>query len=119
MEGSDLCLPQWETGVMLCVYVCTCLLRLRSDGDSFTTCHVCSILINNFGNAWASRKNILDASATPSGIKREWYVCMYVEELYSRVILLFWVYSALSPKFVRTLITISSWTNLVINELRF
>jgi hypothetical protein len=25
---------------------------------------------------WASRKYIQGASATPSGIKREWYVCM-------------------------------------------
>jgi hypothetical protein len=22
VEGSDLCLPQWETGVTLCMYVC-------------------------------------------------------------------------------------------------
>jgi hypothetical protein len=27
---------------------------------------------------WASGRNIRDASATPSGVKREWYVCMYV-----------------------------------------
>jgi hypothetical protein len=25
-----------------------------------------------------SRRNISDTYATPSGIKREWYVCMYV-----------------------------------------
>jgi hypothetical protein len=31
-----------------------------------------------FGKMWASRKNISDASATPSGIKREWYVCMFM-----------------------------------------
>jgi hypothetical protein len=27
---------------------------------------------------WASRRNIRDASAIPTGIKREWYVCKYV-----------------------------------------
>jgi quinol-cytochrome oxidoreductase complex cytochrome b subunit len=26
---------------------------------------------------WVSRRNILDVSATPSGIMREWYVCMH------------------------------------------
>jgi hypothetical protein len=25
-----------------------------------------------------TRRNISDTSATPPGIKREWYVCMYV-----------------------------------------
>jgi hypothetical protein len=29
------------------------------------------------GKAWASRRHIWDASATPSGIKRERYVCIY------------------------------------------
>jgi DNA modification methylase len=29
------------------------------------------------GKMWASRKNIWDASASPSGIKRGWYICMY------------------------------------------
>jgi hypothetical protein len=28
-----------------------------------------------------SRRNIWDTSATPSGIKREWYVCMYAQVL--------------------------------------
>jgi hypothetical protein len=28
----------------------------------------------NFGKPWASRWNIRDASTSPSGIKREWYV---------------------------------------------
>jgi hypothetical protein len=32
----------------------------------------------NFSKTWASRRNIWEASATPSGIKRKWYVCMYV-----------------------------------------
>jgi hypothetical protein len=34
-------------------------------------------LITKFGKTWVSRRNIWDTSATPSGIKREWYVCMY------------------------------------------
>jgi hypothetical protein len=29
-----------------------------------------------------SRRNIWDASATPSGMEREWYVCMYVFVVY-------------------------------------
>jgi hypothetical protein len=33
---------------------------------------------SSFGKTWASRRNIWDASATPSEIKREWYECMYV-----------------------------------------
>jgi hypothetical protein len=52
----------------------------RSDGDGLTTCHVTYYSqLNNFGKTWASRRNIWNASATPSEIKREWYVCMYVE----------------------------------------
>jgi hypothetical protein len=37
-------------------------------------------LIANFGKTWLSLRNIWDTSATPSGIKREWYVyvCIYV-----------------------------------------
>jgi hypothetical protein len=31
----------------------------------------------NFGKTWVFRRYIWDTSATPSGIKREWYVCMY------------------------------------------
>jgi hypothetical protein len=31
-------------------------------------------IASNFGKTWA--KNIRDASATPSRIKREWYVCI-------------------------------------------
>jgi hypothetical protein len=34
-------------------------------------------LITNFGKTWVSRRNIWDTSATPSGIKREWYVCIH------------------------------------------
>jgi hypothetical protein len=34
------------------------------------------LILNNFGKTWAFG-NIRNASATPSGIKREWYVCMY------------------------------------------
>jgi hypothetical protein len=33
-------------------------------------------LIANFGKTWVSRRNIGDTSATPLGIKREWYVCI-------------------------------------------
>jgi hypothetical protein len=33
-----------------------------------------SSYLNNFGKTWTSWKNIWDALATPSGIKREWYV---------------------------------------------
>jgi hypothetical protein len=47
------------------------------DGDGLTTCHVCSV-----SHSWivlvvrASRRNYWDVSATPSGIKREGYVCV-------------------------------------------
>jgi hypothetical protein len=30
-----------------------------------------------FDKTWASRSNIWDSSATPSGIKRAWYVCIF------------------------------------------
>jgi hypothetical protein len=33
--------------------------------------------LSHFGKTQASRKNVWDASI-PTGIKREWYVCMYV-----------------------------------------
>jgi hypothetical protein len=33
--------------------------------------------LTHFGKTWLSRRNIGDTSATPLGIKREWYVCMY------------------------------------------
>jgi hypothetical protein len=36
------------------------------------------LMLNNFGKSWASRRNIWDVSATPTRIKRRWYVCMYV-----------------------------------------
>jgi hypothetical protein len=32
--------------------------------------------LSNFGKTWASPSDICDASAAPSGIKHEWYVCM-------------------------------------------
>jgi hypothetical protein len=37
------------------------------------------VLSYHFGKmiAWASWRNIRDVSATSSGIKREWYVCMF------------------------------------------
>jgi hypothetical protein len=41
----------------------------------------------NFGKKWASRRNILDASATLSGIKHKWYVykvSKYIYALYFR-----------------------------------
>jgi hypothetical protein len=34
--------------------------------------------LSNFGKKWAFRSNICDASVTPSGVKLEWYVSMYV-----------------------------------------
>jgi hypothetical protein len=37
--------------------------------------------LSNFGKTWASRSNICDASATPPGIKRDCYVCMYVTDV--------------------------------------
>jgi hypothetical protein len=37
--------------------------------------YIVFLIANNFGKTWASRRKIWDASATPSGIKREWYVC--------------------------------------------
>jgi hypothetical protein len=33
-------------------------------------------LLSNFGETWASRRNIRDVSATPAGVKRKW--CMYI-----------------------------------------
>jgi hypothetical protein len=41
--------------------------------------------LSNFGKTWASRRNIWDASATPSGIKREWYVC--IEQMFQTTFL--------------------------------
>jgi hypothetical protein len=38
------------------------------DYDGLTTYHVCSI----------PHRCLTDAFATPSGIKREWYVCIYL-----------------------------------------
>jgi hypothetical protein len=35
------------------------------------------LVVNNFGKMWVSWRNIRGVFATPSGIKREWYVCMY------------------------------------------
>jgi hypothetical protein len=35
------------------------------------------LIASNFGEMCVSRRNIWDVSATPSGMKREWYVCMY------------------------------------------
>jgi hypothetical protein len=37
------------------------------------------LIANYFGKTWVSRRNIWDTSATPSGIKGEWYVyvCYY------------------------------------------
>jgi hypothetical protein len=61
VEGSDLCLPQRKTGVMLCMYVCKKLTALPSEINcnlTALTCHVFSILVANFGNTWASRRNI-------------------------------------------------------------
>jgi hypothetical protein len=33
--------------------------------------------LSNFGKTWVSQRNILEASVTPSGMKHEWYICMY------------------------------------------
>jgi hypothetical protein len=42
------------------------------------------IMANNFGKTWVSRRNVCCASATPSGIKREWYVkCEYHKRILS------------------------------------
>jgi hypothetical protein len=36
--------------------------------------------VSKFGKTWASQKKIWYASATLSGIKHEWYVCMYGQQ---------------------------------------
>jgi hypothetical protein len=36
VEGSDLCLPQWETGVMIRMYVCAS--NERSLSENFWIC---------------------------------------------------------------------------------
>jgi hypothetical protein len=35
-------------------------------------------LASNVGKTWASRRNIRDVSATPSGIQCEWYVLVCI-----------------------------------------
>jgi hypothetical protein len=51
--------------------------RLRSDGDRITTYHVYSIPHRQAILVKASGRNIRDWSATASGIKREWYECIF------------------------------------------
>jgi hypothetical protein len=52
----------------------------QSDGDGLTTCHVCSI--PHIKDISVKRGRLGGISETPLllllGIKREWYVCMYV-----------------------------------------
>jgi hypothetical protein len=36
-----------------------------------------SSYLTNFDKTWVFWRNIRDTSATPSGIKREWYVCIF------------------------------------------
>jgi hypothetical protein len=45
------------------------------------------LIAKYFGKTWASWRNFWDASATPSGIKHECYVCMYVD---TTIIMLKW-----------------------------
>jgi hypothetical protein len=62
------------------------------------------LLIANFGKTWASRSNIWVASAAPSGIKREWYVCMHVKwfhrvvYMYIIIIISLLMFPLLSPR---------------------
>jgi hypothetical protein len=50
---------------------------LEIDGDGLTICHVSLFLI------FCLQKSICGAYTTPSGIKREWYVCnLHLESLY-------------------------------------
>jgi hypothetical protein len=39
------------------------------------------LIAKSFGKTWVSQRNILDVSATPSGINREWYVCKVTKTL--------------------------------------
>jgi hypothetical protein len=41
VEGSDLCLPQWETGVILCMYVYIFRLQLNCSRRA-VNCLICS-----------------------------------------------------------------------------
>jgi hypothetical protein len=86
-----LCYHFGDKAWMVCMYVCMYLLLATRPGFACDTklfisyiMHVLYIpsswSLNNFGKTWASGKNIRDASATPSGIKRE-YVCMYKKSL--------------------------------------
>jgi hypothetical protein len=50
------------------------LLTLPRNADEVFILRV----LSNFGKTWASRRNICNASAIISGIKREWYVYTYL-----------------------------------------